>query len=127
MKRFKIGDEVEVLGRPRQSDDEIFILPDEVIKIEDYNRSLYLRAKKIKRYAKKNLELPTDEQISKAHDKAQMELVWSIITETEEGAELEEIISKSKLDRAVVESVIQELIKKGDIYEPISLKYKKIW
>jgi hypothetical protein len=126
LKRFEIGEDVEVIGRPRQSDDEIYILPDEVIKMENYNRSLYLRAKKIKRYAKKNLELPTEEQISKAHDKAQMDLVWSIIIETEEGAELEDIITKSKLDRAIVESVIQELIKKGDIYEPISLKYKKI-
>ncbi|NPD88015.1 MAG: hypothetical protein HGN29_04790 [Asgard group archaeon] len=126
LRGFEIGDEVEVMGRPRQSDDEIYLLPEEVLKIDDFNKSLYLRAKKIKRYAKKNYELPTEEQTIKAHDMAQMELVWSIIMETEEGIELEEIVTKSKLDKAIVESVIQELIKKGDIYEPTSLKFRKI-
>jgi RPA family protein len=126
LRGFEIGDDVEVMGRPRQSDDEIYLLPDEVLKIDDFNKSLYLRTKKIKRYAKKNFELPTEEQITKAHDMAQMELVWSIIMGNEDGAELTEIIKKTKLDRAIIESVIQELIKKGDIYEPTSLKYKKI-
>ena len=126
LRGFEIGEEVEVMGRPRQSDDEIYLLPDEVLKIDDLNKSLYLRAKKIKRYAKKNYELPTEEQIVKAHDMAQMESVWSIIMETEEGVELEDIITKTKLDKTIVESVIQELIKKGDIYEPTSLKFKKI-
>ena len=126
LKGFEIGEEVEVMGRPRQSDDEIYLLPDEILKIDDLNKSLYLRAKRIKRYAKKNYELPTEEQIVKAHDMAQMESVWSIIMETEEGIELEDIITKTKLDKAIVESVIQELIKKGDIYEPTSLKFKKI-
>lgn len=126
LRGFEIGEEVEVMGRPRQSDDEMYLLPDEILKIDDLNKSLYLRAKKIKRYAKKNYELPTEEQIVKAHDMAQMESVWSIIMETEEGVELEDIISKTKLDKAIVESVIQELIKKGDIYEPTSLKFRKI-
>ena len=126
LKGFEIGEEVEVMGRPRQSDDEIYLLPDEILKIDDLNKSLYLRAKRIKRYAKKNYELPTEEQIVKAHDMAQFESVWSIIMETEEGIELEDIITKTKLDKAIVESVIQELIKKGDIYEPTSLKFKKI-
>ncbi|MHA1952805.1 MAG: OB-fold nucleic acid binding domain-containing protein [Candidatus Heimdallarchaeaceae archaeon] len=126
LRGFEVGEEVEVMGRPRQSDDEMYLLPDEILKIDDLNKSLYLRAKKIKRYAKKNYELPTEEQIVKAHDMAQMEPVWSLIMETEEGVELEDIISKTKLDKAIVESVIQELIKKGDIYEPTSLKFRKI-
>ncbi|MCG3221489.1 MAG: hypothetical protein H7641_08920 [Candidatus Heimdallarchaeota archaeon] len=126
LRGFEIGEEVEVMGRPRHSDDEMYLLPDEILKIDDFNKSLYLRTKKIKRYAKKNYELPTEEQIIKAHDMAQMESVWSIIMETEEGVELDYIITKSKLDRAIVESVIQDLIKKGDIYEPTSLKYRKI-
>ncbi|MHA2254812.1 MAG: OB-fold nucleic acid binding domain-containing protein [Candidatus Heimdallarchaeaceae archaeon] len=126
LRGFEVGEEVEVMGRPRQSDDEMYLLPDEILKIDDLNKSLYLRAKKIKRYAKKNYELPTEEQIVKAHDMAQMESVWSLIMETEEGVELEDIISKTKLDKAIVESVIQELIKKGDIYEPTSLKFRKI-
>jgi hypothetical protein len=126
LKGFEIGDEVEVMGRPRQSDEEIYLLPEEILKIDDFNQSLYLRAKRIKRYAKNDFELPTEEQIVKAHDAAQMALVWSIIMDNEDGVELEEIITKSKLDKAIVESVIQELVKKGDIYEPTSLKFKKI-
>jgi len=126
LKEFGIGDEVEVMGKPRQSEEEIYLLPDEVIKVDDFNQSLYLRAKRIKRYAKKDFELPTEEQLIKAHDAAQMELVWSIIMENDDGVELEEIIIKSKLDKEIVESVIQELVKKGDIYEPTSLKFKRI-
>ena len=126
LNRFEIGDIVEVMGKPRHSEDEIYVLPEDVLKLNDYNQSLYLRAKKIKRYAKKNLELPTEEQIIRAHNIAQMEKVWSIILEAEDGVELEELITKSKLDKAIVESVIQELVKKGDIYEPTSLKFKKI-
>ena len=87
---------------------------------------MYLRAKKIKRYAKKNYTLPTEDQILIIHNQEDKGKIWDLITDAEDGIELEEIITKSKLEKATVESVIQELIRNGDIYEPTSLKFKKI-
>lgn len=123
---FEIGNSVDVMGKPRQSDEEIYILPDTIIGITDYNKELYLRTKKVKRYAKKNYILPTEEQLVIIHNQEDKAKIWNLINDAEDGIELEEIITKSKLEKATVESVIQELIRNGDIYEPTSLKFKKI-
>jgi RPA family protein len=123
---FEVGNSVDVMGKLRQAEEEIYILPDSIIGITDYNKEMYLRAKKVKRYAKKNYILPTEEQLLIIHNQEDKEKIWNLITDSDEGIELDDIITKSKLEKATVESVIQELIRNGDIYEPTSLKFKKI-
>ena len=126
LNRFFEGEELEIIGRPRLSEDEIYILPDDLMKIEDYNKELYLRTKKIKRYVKKNLIIPSEEKIEAENFLAEKELVWEIIANSEEGVELALLIEETKLEKATVETIIHELLNNGDIYEPTALKFKKI-
>ncbi len=126
MKKYEIGNEVELIGKPRISEDEIYILPEQMLLIEDPNKELYLRMKKIRRYLKKDLTIPSEKQQIQKHTLEQKAQIYTIITDDEEGVELESILEKTKLDRATAESVIQELLNDGDIYEPSTLKFKKI-
>ena len=128
MNKFTSGNEVEVFGKPRKGEDEIYILPEEIVQIEDHNQELYLRLKKIKRYTKKNFHLPTQQVVSQMHNMNEKDLVWGIIPETlaDEGISFDEILEKTGLSWAKIESIIQELSKNGDIYEPSPMKYKKI-
>ena len=123
---FIIGNDVDLIGKPRTSEDEVYILPESVIIIEDSNKELYLRAKKIKRYSKNNLIISKEVQAAPGHNQEQKESIWVLIADSEEGLELEEIIKKTKLDKATVESIIHDLLNDGDIYEPSALIFKKI-
>jgi RPA family protein len=126
MNKFFEGEEIEIIGKPRQGDDEIYILPDELLKIEDYNKEMYLRSKKIKRYVKKKLVIPTEEKTAEKNLLAEKEMIWEIIANSEDGIELDQLISETKLDKATIETIIHELLNNGDIYEPTALKFKKI-
>lgn len=123
---FIIGNDIDVIGKPRASDDEVYVLPEIVMLIEDSNKELYLRAKKIKRYTKNNLIISKEVEDSPDHNQEQKEKVWGLIADSEEGLELEEIMKTTKLDKATVESIIHDLLNDGDIYEPSALKFKKI-
>ncbi|MCK4972066.1 MAG: hypothetical protein KAS52_02015 [Candidatus Heimdallarchaeota archaeon] len=123
---FILGNDVDLIGKPRSSEDEVYILPESVVLIEDSNKELYLRAKKIKRYTKKNLIISKEVQPAPEHNQEQKEKIWVMISDSEEGVELEEIITKTKLDKTTVESIIHDLLNDGDIYEPSALKFKKI-
>ncbi len=123
---FTIGNDVDLIGKPRTSEDEVYILPESVVIIEDSNKELYLRAKKIKRYSKNNLIISKEVQAALGHNPEQKEKIWVLIADSEEGVEMEEIIEKTKLDKATVESIIHDLLNDGDIYEPSALKFKKI-
>ncbi len=126
LNRFFEGGEIEIIGKPRLSENEIYVLPEDFLKIEDYNKELYLRTKKIKRYVKKNLVIPSEEKVEQASFLVEKAMVWEIITNSEEGVELDLLIEETKLEKATIESVIHDLLNNGDIYEPTALKFKKI-
>ena len=123
---FIIGNDVDLIGKPRTSEDEVYLLPESIIMIEDSNKELYLRAKKLKRYSKNNLVISREVQTASRHNQEQKESIWVLIADSEEGVMLEEIITKTKLDKTTVESIIHDLLNDGDIYEPSALKFKKI-
>lgn len=116
----------EIIGRPRISEEEIYLFPESVQKIEDYNKELYLRTKKIKRYAKKNFVISSEQVVETEEFQKEKELIWNIILNSEDGVDLEDLIDQTKLAKSTIVSVIQNLLNNGDIYEPSALKYKKI-
>ncbi len=120
------SDEVEIIGRPRVSEDEIYLFPETVLKNEDYNKELYLRTKKIKRYAKKNFIISSEQAMETENFQKEKEIIWDIILNSENGVDLEELIDQTKLAKSTIEAVIHDLLNNGDIYEPSALKFKKI-
>lgn len=130
LNRYGIGDEVDIIGRPRSSDDEIFLVPETVINVDSHDRELYMRAKKVKRYLDKGFTIPAlkreepeqeiDEEKEKARDK-----VWEIIAESNSSVTLDEILEKTKLEKVIVEEIIHDLLNRGDIFEPTALEFRK--
>ena len=120
------GDDAEIIGRPRISEDEIYLFPETVLKIKNYNKELYLRTKKIKRYAKKNLIISSGQTMRSGEYDVEKEIVWDLISSSEDGIELEELIDETKFSKTTIEAVIHELLNNGDIYEPSALRFKKI-
>lgn len=120
------SDEAEIIGRPRVSDDEIYLFPETVLKNEDYNKELYLRTKKIKRYAKKNFIISSEQAMETENFQKEKKIIFNIILNSENGVDLEELIDQTKLAKSTIEAVIHGLLNNGDIYEPSALKFKNI-
>jgi len=123
---FSEGEEIEVIGKPRLGEDETYILAEEFQKIEDYNKELYLRTKKIKRYVKKKLIIPSEEKLQEKNFLEEKDMVWEIIADSEEGVEFDFLMEETQLDKDKLNTIIHELLNSGDIYEPTTQKYKKI-
>jgi RPA family protein len=126
LNQFSEGEEIEIIGRPRLSEDEIYVLPDDFLKIEDYNKELYLRTKKIKRYVKKNLVIPSEKKSEEMDYLAEKEKVWEIIASSENSVSMDFIISESKLDKSTVEKIVHDLMNNSDIYQPTEMMFKKV-
>lgn len=120
------SDEAEIIGRPRVSEDEIYLFPETVLKNEDYNKELYLRTKKIKRYAKKDFVISSEQTIETEDFQKEKKIIFDIILNSENGIDLEKLIDQTKLAKSTIEAVIHDLLNNGDIYEPSALKFKKI-
>ncbi|MCE7740122.1 MAG: hypothetical protein KAU62_06770 [Candidatus Heimdallarchaeota archaeon] len=120
------SDEAEIIGRPRVSEDEIYLFPETVLKNEDYNKELYLRTKKIKRYAKKNFIISSEQAMETENFQKEKKIIFDIILNSENGIDLEKLIDQTKLAKSTIEAVIHDLLNNGDIYEPSALKFKKI-
>ncbi len=120
------SDEAEIIGRPRVSEDEIYLFPETVLKNEDYNKELYLRTKKIKRYAKKNFIISSEQAMETENFQKEKKIIFDIILNSENGIDLEKLIDQTKLAKSTIEAAIHDLLNNGDIYEPSALKFKKI-
>lgn len=127
LNEFEVGDEVDLIGRPRKDDVEMYLIVDKITKITNPMRALYLRSKKLQRYTTKNfkvtIELPREEEEELTEAK---NIIFDLIAQSDEGSHFEEIMNKSGFPRDVVEKCIRELLDKGDIYEPHNLTYRII-
>ena len=128
---FQIGDVIDIIAKPRVSkDQETYLVIEKAFKIEDYRHEIYLRAKRAQRYIKKSFKIPeitieADKEEKERLDEAKR-LIWELIVQRKEGVTLDEIIKETEYPKKIVETIIQEFLNKGDIYEPIPLKFKKI-
>jgi len=112
-----LGDVVLIIGRPRQFNEAIYIMP-EIIK--PVNNKLWIDHRK--------LELGTSpavvEVAAEKTDLGPVDKLIEIIREldTGEGADTEEVTSKSGIENA--DSMISSLLREGEIFEITSGKIK---
>ncbi|MCG3260997.1 MAG: hypothetical protein H7644_14675, partial [Candidatus Heimdallarchaeota archaeon] len=81
---------------------------------------------KIKRYAKKDFVISSEQTMETEDFQKEKKIIFDIILNSEDGADLEELINQTKLAKSTIEAVIHDLLNNGDIYEPSALKYKNI-
>ncbi len=125
LKKVKVGDILDVIGRVRFKDSEIYLVPEIITKIRDPNWEIVrklelLRLDKLRRKGHGGVEI-LEEVVEDVYTK-----VIKGIRELDsgEGVEVEELSKKLKLSKEECEKIIKELLVRGEIYEPKPRKYK---
>lgn len=146
--RFNIGDLVDLIGKVREYNGEIYIMPEVIRKVEPNTELLrkleILAAKKgvaikepeLKKVAE--VEKPviggeiiktggTEETKEKEMDRdALRKEIIKIIEAEKNGIKYENIVKKVKAPEEIVESVINEILSEGICYEPSPGRIRKI-
>ncbi len=118
-----IGDLIEVIGRIRQYNDEVYMTP-EIIKkaTPDFFVLRKLELSKKKPVVKEKEEEKENENENPFGKDEMYELIKKLDKGT--GAELKSIIEKSKLDKQECLKIIRELMGDGLVFEPKAEKFK---
>lgn len=120
IEKVKVGDVADVVGRIRKYEDEIYVLPEIVVKIEDPNW-IFLRKLELIR---QKMEIDVEEEIVETPKQK----IMRIIKELDKGDGVDvSVLNKEIGDEKIVEDVLTELKNEGEIFEPRVGKVKLLW
>ncbi|MEM7815885.1 MAG: OB-fold nucleic acid binding domain-containing protein [Candidatus Aenigmatarchaeota archaeon] len=120
------GDIVDVIGKVREYNAEVYIMPEIVRKIEDPNLELLRRLELIAK-ARKLMQSPIPQFISAKEDRANLKKkVLEVIESDKSGVSYSKILEMVNAPETQVESVVNELLDEGICYEPTPGKIRKI-
>jgi RPA family protein len=124
----EIGKFVDLIGKVREYNDEIYIIPEIIRNVDDPNLELLRRLEIMHKI--KNLEKqPRDTLAEKLPEKDKEDLrkkILDIIGSSKDGIEYGKLIEASGAPEAEVEKVINDLLAEGICYEPTPGKVRKI-
>lgn len=119
--RFKIGDPIVVVGRPREYEREIYILPEIIKKIDPLWLKVRLQQLPAE-HAVQSPSQPRPDDIPKPQQEAarfreNYEKIYSLIRQLDEGkgADVEEVLQTSQVKEG--EEIIKQLILEGEVFE----------
>ncbi len=122
--KAEIGDLVDIIGKVKEYNDEIYIIPEIVRKIQDPNFEL-LRVLEIikqrKRKGKSETKVPEPEEKDMLRKR-----VLEFIESEKEGVEYSKLLETIKGEENQIESIVNELLAEGICYEPTPGRIKKI-
>ena len=121
----KIGDIVDVIGKVREYNGEIYIVPEIIRKTKDPNLELLRKLELVKRYGPVNFG--NKEKVGATEIKFDIKKqVLKLIDESKDGISYSEILEKVKAPQAEIEYVINDLLSGGICWEPSPGVIKKI-
>ncbi|MDD5253562.1 MAG: hypothetical protein PHG05_00455 [Candidatus Nanoarchaeia archaeon] len=126
---FEVGDTLNIIAKPREYNQELYLIPAIVKKVDDPNLELMYKAEIFKKYGKpeitKTKEIPQIDEVKEekitntGSDFSRMEIINLIEKKsTEEGVRIDDIIISSSLPEQETEKIIEELLKEGEIFQP---------
>ncbi len=122
----EVGQLVDVIGKVREYNDEIYLIPEIIRQVKNPNLVLLRRLELLK----KSKSGPVKEKTQGEKDKEEKEdvrkLVLDMISKSKEGIEYKELIAKSGKTEAEIENIVNELLAEGICYEPSPGKIRKI-
>lgn len=146
LKNLNVGDMLLVVGKPRYYNEETYINPEIVYKLDNPNWELLRKLELIKEYGKPlTIEKPAKEEvIAKPADYPTVIHEEKIVSGTiipvnsrqtilklierlskeGNGADVMEIIKESNIDEDEADSIIQDLLEEGEIFSPRPGKIK---
>lgn len=133
--KFNVGDIIKIIGKTKEYNNEIYLMPELVKLVDDLNWILVRKLELIKKYGKpgniglKQEEKPEIEDSKEESniivheeklgfvDKRQEILKLIEKLDSEEGVDENKILIESDYTQNEVKEVLQELLKEGEIYE----------
>ncbi len=126
IKNINIGDIVEIIGRPRKRDEEIYVATEIVRIINDINYELLRELELCIKYYKLGKSIEEKPRELKVEDLKTKVLNAIEMLDEGEGADFYDILNETKIDEEKLEEIINELLTDGEIYMPKINKFKKI-
>jgi RPA family protein len=141
---FKEGEFVDLIGKVREYNGEIYIIPEVIARMEDPNMELLRRlelVKKARELVGKPPEASPEEQADgiemgkpakeegqkpKEDDSELRKQILAVIEKEPDGVEYGKILEGVKAEESRIESVLNEILSEGICYEPTPGKVKKI-
>lgn len=117
---FKVGDMVDLIGKVREWNDEIYVMPEIMRKVGP--EAELLRRLEV---AKKGKAPQEKQEPGENKDDLRKE-VLKVIEAGKDGISYSDVLSKVKAAEETVEAVINELLGEGICYEPSPGKIRKI-
>lgn len=120
---LKVGDPVIVIGRPREYERQIYVLPEIVKKLQNPE---WLKVRQTQLQAE-TLQAPREEPLKDDHIepkkqesqsfREQYETIYSLIKQMDDGrgADIEEVLQSANLQNG--EEIIKQLILEGEVFE----------
>jgi len=121
---LNVGDLVDVIGKVREYNGEIYIIPEIIRNVDDPNIET-LRLLEIKKNLHGKVEKEPEEPKEEDKEGLRKEIL-TVIEGSKDGASYDDILKNVKGDEEQLESVINELLAEGICYEPTPGKIKKI-
>lgn len=123
----EVGQLVETVGKVREWNDEIYVIPDIVRTLDNPNMELLRRLEliKLKNSAPEKDEKKEEKEDSREKEKLRSEILKTM-EEAKDGITFTEIMKKLDQPEEKLESVVSELLSEGICYEPSPGKIKKI-
>ena len=123
---IRIGDIVDLIGKVREYNAEIYIMPEIVRKIIDPNIEI-LRRLELLAKSKKLQESGAPQIVSAKEDRAALKKKVTEVIESEKtGVSYSKILEMVQAPETQIESVVNELLEEGICYEPTPGKIRKI-
>lgn len=136
---FKPGDIINVVGRIREYNDQKYITPEIIKKLDNPNWELLRKSELLKEYGKPSKKepraTPEEKPVETKEEKTKEEVVtediveetppsetnrqkiFSIIEKAVEGIDLNELIEQSNLKEEEINPIIEDLLKEGEIFK----------
>lgn len=144
LQEIKPGDIVDVVGKIKEYNEEKYISPESIRKIEDPNwelvRKLELLLKESRlggikvaaetepKAAEQPASVATEEVVEETATEDPKLVILNLIEELDEGEGVKYVtlLSESKLEEEKLESILNELMTDGEVYEPKIGRFKRV-
>ena len=116
---------VEVIGKVREYNEEIYIIPEIVNELADPSYELL---RKLELASQKTQPAPAETQTPQKQDgkEALRKEILKVIGAVPDGISFTELMEKIKADENSIEAVVDDILAEGICYEPTPGKIKKI-
>ncbi len=123
-----VGDLVDIIGKVREYNEEIYLIPEIIKKLDDPNVELLRKLEILKKMKTLKAGIKEEERSEGKEDDQNVlrKEIIKIIEANRDGITYSELLEKAKIPEETAEPIINQILAEGICYEPTPGKIKKI-